>query len=41
MKWITYGKLSKDGHPHHPLFLKAGENKKSFDIEGYLKSYDK
>ena len=35
-KWITFGKLSNDGDPHHPLYLNSGEDKKAFDIKSYL-----
>lgn len=35
--WVTFGQESKDGHPHHPLYLRNDEKMKEFDIEGYLK----
>lgn len=35
-KWITIGKKSKDGHPHHPLYLKNGLPVDEFDIESYI-----
>ena len=38
--WVTIGDLSKDGHPHHPLYLKKDAEMKEFDIEGYLKKLD-
>jgi len=35
-KWFTIGKKSKAGHPHHPLYLKNGLPKDTFDIDKYL-----
>lgn len=37
-KWVSIGKKSKKGHPHHPLYLKNGLYTDSFDIENYLKA---
>lgn len=34
--WLRAGKLSKAGHPHHPLYLKKDEQLVPFDIESYL-----
>lgn len=34
--WVSAGKKSKKGHPHHPLYLRKDEITESFDIEGYL-----
>lgn len=41
--WITFGQLSKAGHPHHPLYLNAHAPKASFPISDYIKtlSYDR
>ncbi len=36
-RWLSAGKISKAGHPHHPLYLKKDEKTTDFDIEGYLK----
>ncbi len=36
--WITIGKKSKDGHPHHPLYLPRKSQPEKFDIEEYLDS---
>lgn len=36
--WLCAGKCSKDGHPHHPLYLKKDEKLHSFDIENYLQN---
>jgi hypothetical protein len=35
-KWITFGKRSKKGHPHHPLYLKQDSEKQTFDIKAYI-----
>lgn len=34
--WVSAGKKSKKGHPHHPLYLRKDEETQSFDIESYL-----
>ncbi len=34
--WYCTGNLSKDGHPHHPLYLKKDSVFDRFDIESYL-----
>ncbi|MFZ7132481.1 MAG: DUF1643 domain-containing protein [Eubacteriales bacterium] len=34
--WITFGKTSKLGHPHHPLYLKKDSNPVVFPIEEYM-----
>ncbi len=36
--WYSIGKNSKDGHPHHPLYLSNDEMLKKFDIDGYIHS---
>lgn len=36
-KWITIGKLSNAGHPHHPLYLSRKSSVTPFDIDDYLK----
>ncbi len=33
--WYTAGKISKKGHPHHPLYLKKDSVLDSFDIDTY------
>lgn len=33
--WFTAGKISKKGHPHHPLYLKSDTVLDSFDIDNY------
>ena len=34
--WYCAGKVSKKGHPHHPLYLRKDEKVRPFDIEPYL-----
>lgn len=35
--WVCAGKVSKKGHPHHPLYLRKDEKLRQFDVESYLK----
>lgn len=35
--WYCAGKVSKKGHPHHPLYLRKDEKIKPFDVTAYLK----
>ena len=35
--WYCAGKVSKKGHPHHPLYLRKDEKLKDFDVVSYLK----
>ena len=35
--WYCAGKVSKKGHPHHPLYLRKDEKIKPFDVLEYLK----
>ena len=35
--WYCAGKVSKKGHPHHPLYLRKDEKIKPFDVSAYLK----
>ncbi len=37
VNWITIGKLSGKGHPHHPLYLSHQSPPVKFDIKEYLK----
>ncbi len=39
-QWYCAGKVSKKGHPHHPLYLRKDEKIKPFDVEGYLKQLE-
>ena len=34
--WYCAGKVSKKGHPHHPLYLRKDEKIKPFDVKAYL-----
>ena len=35
-KWFCAGAVSKNGHPHHPLYLRKDEKIKPFDVKSYL-----
>lgn len=35
-EWVCIGNQSKEGHPHHPLYLSNEERLKSFDMEEYI-----
>ena len=35
-KWYCAGRVSKKGHPHHPLYLRKDEMIRPFDTEAYL-----
>lgn len=37
-KWYSAGKISKKGHPHHPLYLKKDTPLDPFDIDRYIGS---
>ncbi len=39
-RWYCAGACSKNGHPHHPLYLRKDEKLKAFDIEAYLEGLD-
>ena len=36
--WYCAGKVTKKGHPHHPLYLKKDERLKPFELGSYLKA---
>jgi hypothetical protein len=36
-QWVRMGKLTKAGHPRHPLYLKTGTALQPFDISTYLR----
>ncbi len=36
--WLSRGKVTKKGHPHHPLYVKSGTPFETFDMELYKKS---
>ena len=35
-EWYCAGKVTKKGHPHHPLYLRKDEKLKPFDVSTYL-----
>ena len=37
-QWYTAGRRSVKGHPHHPLYLRAGSPLEMFDIRAYCES---
>ncbi|MBQ7821977.1 MAG: DUF1643 domain-containing protein [Clostridia bacterium] len=37
-RWYTSGKISKKGHPHHPLYLKKDSPLDVFDVRTYVSS---
>lgn len=37
-QWVSIGRLSIEGHPHHPLYLSKKAEAKSFEIERYLET---
>ena len=38
-RWGCAGKVSKKGHPHHPLYLRKDEKLRPFAIENYLEGF--
>lgn len=36
-KWYRAGKVTKQGHPHHPLYLERNSKLECFDMNTYLK----
>lgn len=36
-RWVSFGKISKKGHPHHPLYLRKSEINKEFYINEYIR----
>ncbi len=37
-RWSSLGTLTKDGHPRHPLYVRAATELTPFDIDTYLRS---
>ena len=37
-RWVTCGRRSKAGHPHHPLYLRADAQAEPFDVEEYIRA---
>ena len=35
-QWYCAGRVSKKGHPHHPLYLRKDEKIRPFDVTSYL-----
>lgn len=38
-RWVSFGAISKDGHPHHPLYLATNSPMEDFDVENYLQLF--
>ena len=38
--WCCAGRVSKKGHPHHPLYLRKDEKIRPFDVAAYLESFN-
>ena len=38
-KWVTFGKRSRQGHPHHPLYLSRTAMMEAFDIDNYIRNF--
>ena len=36
VEWVSFGARSKQGHPHHPLYLPRDAVMAPFDVNGYL-----
>jgi len=36
--WYCAGRVSKKGHPHHPLYLRKDEKIRPFDVDTYLEN---
>ena len=36
--WLTFGRRSKKGHPHHPLYLRADSIPEAFDVKAYCET---
>ena len=36
LKWVSFGPVSKAGHPHHPLYLSQHAKMDDFNIDNYL-----
>ncbi len=36
--WYCAGRITKAGHPHHPLYLRKDEKLKPFDVAAYLET---
>lgn len=38
-QWFSRGRISKDGHPHHPLYVKDSDPPVPFDIADYCSRF--
>ena len=38
-RWVTAGRRSQKGHPHHPLYLRADSPIEDFDLEAYQRDF--
>jgi hypothetical protein len=38
VRWLSRGRRTKAGHPHHPLYVKADAQLDEFDVSAYLAS---
>jgi hypothetical protein len=39
-RWYSCGKISRKGHPHHPLYLKKDSPLDDFDVDAYLNIFN-
>lgn len=40
--WVTFGEISKEGHPHHPLYLRQDSEKIWFqNVDTYIESVER
>lgn len=37
-QWYSFGRRSKKGHPHHPLYLKLDSKREPFDVVSYVET---
>ena len=37
-EWLTFGRRSKKGHPHHPLYLRSDSAPEAFDVKAYCET---
>ncbi len=37
--WVSFGSVSKDGHPHHPLYVKDSELPIPFNTQTYFDAF--
>ena len=39
VSWYKAGKVSKEGHPHHSLYLKSNSVLEPFDVKDYITNF--